>query len=177
MSEYITKDSGKREEFTSGMVRDTQTDKMRFDLAFDGPLFWALFNDSPVREIIRAAQSWYAEGSIAQAANVILAIIHYEGCTIFDFVERYAQLMLRGAVKYSEQNWMKAEGEAEYKRFRSSFCRHLKQYLNGEKDEDHMAAVFFNLNGAEYVRSKLRYLTCCGDCWPDECTCGIGCSK
>lgn len=29
---YTTKDSGKREEFTSGMVRDTQDDKPRFDL-------------------------------------------------------------------------------------------------------------------------------------------------
>jgi hypothetical protein len=29
---YVTKDSGKREEFTSGMVRDTQDDKPRYDL-------------------------------------------------------------------------------------------------------------------------------------------------
>jgi hypothetical protein len=29
---YITKDSGKREEFSTGMVRDTQDDKLRYDL-------------------------------------------------------------------------------------------------------------------------------------------------
>lgn len=29
---FVTKDSGKREEFDSGMVRDTQDDKPRFDL-------------------------------------------------------------------------------------------------------------------------------------------------
>jgi hypothetical protein len=54
---------------------------------------------------------------------------------------------------------MKAEGPEEYKRFVCSFCRHLKQYLNGERDEDHAAAVFFNLNGAEYVRPKLANVT------------------
>jgi hypothetical protein len=32
MSEFITKDSGKRETFKSGMKRDTQDDKPRYDL-------------------------------------------------------------------------------------------------------------------------------------------------
>lgn len=30
--DYVTKDSGKREEFATGMVRDTQDDKPRYDL-------------------------------------------------------------------------------------------------------------------------------------------------
>ncbi len=40
--DYITKDSGKREEFKSGMVRDTQDDKPRYDLV-DWPMVerWA----------------------------------------------------------------------------------------------------------------------------------------
>lgn len=32
MTDFITKDSGKREEFVTGMVRDTQDDKPRYDL-------------------------------------------------------------------------------------------------------------------------------------------------
>lgn len=42
MSEFITKDSGERQEFTSGMVRDTSTDKPRYDL-LDFPMLkrWA----------------------------------------------------------------------------------------------------------------------------------------
>lgn len=31
-NEFVVKDSGKRQEFDTGMVRDTQTDKPRFDL-------------------------------------------------------------------------------------------------------------------------------------------------
>ncbi len=148
---FITKDSGQREKFESGMVRDTQEGKLRYDLAFDGPLFWALFPKNPV---VQAAQRWYENGGIENAAAVIHAIGVLEG-DVFKVVDRYAALMMRGAVKYSEKNWMKAEGEAELKRFKSSFCRHFKQYINHETDEDHMAALFFNLNGAEYVLKNL----------------------
>jgi len=38
MSEFITKDSGKRVEFSTGARRDTQEDKARFDLVPNGPL-------------------------------------------------------------------------------------------------------------------------------------------
>ena len=107
MANYITKDSGKREEFTSGMVRDTQDDKPRYDL-----LDWAM-------------------------------------------LERWAQLMARGAKKYGEENWRKASGEAELKRFKASALRHMVQYFRGDRDEDHAAAVFFNISGAEMVKTKM----------------------
>lgn len=43
MSEFIIKDSGKREEFTSGMVRDTAVGKINFLKVMDGPMLerWA----------------------------------------------------------------------------------------------------------------------------------------
>ena len=69
---------------------------------------------------------------------------------------RYAQHLHKGAQKYSPRNWMKAEGESEMERFRQSATRHFLQWLSGEQDEDHAAAVMFNLNGYEYVREKMR---------------------
>lgn len=104
---FETKDSGKREEFESGMVRDTQENKTLYHLVFDGPM-----------------------------------------------IHRWAELLTRGAKKYSEGNWMKAEGEAELNRFRSSAARHFVQWLMGEQDEDHAAAVMFNINGVEYIKRK-----------------------
>jgi len=160
-SGFITKDSGKRETFESGMKRDTQDGKLRYDLAFDGPLFWALFPDVP---LVQAAKRWYENGGIENAAEVVRQLGILEG-GLFKLVDRYSALMMRGAIKYDETNWMKAEGSAELKRFRISFCRHLKQYLNQEIDEDHGAALFFNLNGAEYVQAKLNrrlHLWCSG---------------
>lgn len=105
---FETKDSGKREEFSTGMVRDTQDDKPRYDL-IDGA-----------------------------------------------FLKRWAELMARGARKYGENNWKKAATQAELVRFRASAIRHLFQYLEGDRTEDHCVAVAFNLAGAEMVEEKLK---------------------
>jgi len=104
---FETKDSGKREEFESGMVRDTNEGKILWHLVASGPM-----------------------------------------------LQRWAEQLTRGAVKYEQNNWLKAEGKAELQRFKESAFRHFMQWYLGETDEDHGAAVFFNINGAEYVRNK-----------------------
>ena len=69
--------------------------------------------------------------------------------------ERWAVHLTKGAAKYEKRNWMKAEGREEYERFRESAFRHFLQWYRGETDEDHAAAVIFNMNGCEYVKTKL----------------------
>lgn len=69
-------------------------------------------------------------------------------------LKRWAELLTRGAGKYDEDNWLKANGEEEYKRFRESAFRHFMQWWFDETDEDHAAAVMFNINGAEYVKEQ-----------------------
>lgn len=105
---FQTKDSGQRQEFSTGMVRDVQTDKPRYDL------------------------------------------LH------LPMLKRWAELMARGAKKYGENNWKKAATEEELSRFKSSALRHMFQYLEGDTSEDHSAAVFFNLAGAEMVKYKIE---------------------
>jgi hypothetical protein len=84
-----------------------------------------------------------------------------DGKTLFHLVYdgpmllRWAMQLTAGARKYAVRNWMKAEGKLEWERFRESAARHFAQWINGETDEDHAAAVFFNINGAEYVKAKL----------------------
>ena len=107
MNDYKVKDSGKREQFKSGMQRDTAQDKILWHLVADGPM-----------------------------------------------LGRLAAHLTKGALKYSPGNWLKAEGQEELDRFRQSAFRHFMQWWAGETDEDHAAAVFFNVNGAEYVASK-----------------------
>lgn len=68
--------------------------------------------------------------------------------------KRWAQHLTNGAVKYQKRNWMKASGDPELERFRESALRHFVQWYYGETDEDHASAVFFNINGAEYVKDK-----------------------
>lgn len=100
---FITKDSGKREEFPTGMVRDTQTGKPRFDL------------------------------------------IPTEG------LRRLADLYARGAEKYSDNNWKKGQ---PYSRVYASLFRHLIQWREGDRSEDHMAAVAWNAFAIMYYEEK-----------------------
>lgn len=58
--------------------------------------------------------------------------------------------------KYAKRNWMKATGQAELDRFEESAFRHMLQWLNGDVDEDHAAAIYFNVNGAELVKERMQ---------------------
>ena len=106
MSNFQVKDSGKREEFESGMQRDTTEGKIDYTLVLDGPMF-----------------------------------------------KRWAEHLTKGAVKYDKRNWMKAQGKAEYLRFKESALRHFIQWMEGYTDEDHAAATIFNINGAEFIKT------------------------
>jgi hypothetical protein len=76
-------------------------------------------------------------------------------CSSDLMLRRWAIHLTSGAKKYTADNWMQAQGEAELNRFRESAFRHFMQWYYGDRDEDHGAAVFFNINGAEYVRGRM----------------------
>lgn len=102
-SKFITKDSGKRQEFTTGMIRDTQEGKPRYDLIPTGPL------------------------------------------------RRLADLYARGAIKYDDNNWMKGQ---PYSRAYASLFRHLIAWREGDRDEDHIAAVAWNAFAIMYYEDN-----------------------
>lgn len=107
MPEFEVKDSGVRQEYESGMRRDTQ----------DGKPDYTLVDRT--------------------------------------FLKRLAIHMTKGAKKYGRRNWQLANSQEELERFQSSALRHMVQWLDGDTDEDHMAACAFNLAAAEYVKGKL----------------------
>lgn len=69
---------------------------------------------------------------------------------------RLAQHYGKGALKYAERNWEKAKTIEEQLRFQASAFRHFIQWMRGDRDEDHMSAVIFNMFGYEYVRERLN---------------------
>jgi len=69
---------------------------------------------------------------------------------------RWAHLMGRGVIEHGERNWEKASTWPEHDRFVESAHRHFMQWLCGDVDEDHAAAVLFNIQGAEFVGWKLH---------------------
>jgi len=93
-SKYTLKDSGERETFESGMVRDTRVGKGRFDLI------------SPIA------------------------------------LRRLALIYEAGAIKYDSRNWEKG---APISRFIDSALRHINQFKEGKRDEDHIAQACWNL--------------------------------
>ncbi len=108
MSDFVTKDSGAREEYPTGMKRDTTAGKVRYDLV-----------------------------------DMVM-------------LRRWAELMTRGAVKYGVHNWQKSATQVELDRFRESAFRHFMQWWIGDApEEDHAAAIYFNVAGAEHVKRKL----------------------
>ncbi len=71
-------------------------------------------------------------------------------------LKRFAEHMGKGVVIHGERNWEKACTQSDLDRFKESANRHFEQWMMGERDEDHMSAVIFNLFGAEMVREKLK---------------------
>ena len=76
-------------------------------------------------------------------------------------LERWAAHLTKGAAKYPDlpsgaANWTLASGQAELTRFRESLVRHFFQFLRGDTDEDHAAAILFNLNGMLYVQERMK---------------------
>lgn len=112
MKKFETKDSGKRVTFTTGMNRDVNDGKIRYELTMP------------------------------------LGIVNH-------MFKRWAELMTRGALKYTARNWEKASTQEELDRFRESAFRHFMQWFDGDTDEDHAAAIFFNVQGVEFVKEKM----------------------
>lgn len=69
---------------------------------------------------------------------------------------RWAKLMQKGTKEYSDRNWEQANSPEEIERFKAAAFRHFMQWLQGEEDQDHAAAILFNINGAEYVKGQLK---------------------
>lgn len=68
---------------------------------------------------------------------------------------RLAMLLGRWAEKYTARNREKAHTQEELDRFMESAQRHFHQRYFWEDDEDHFAAVIFNMIGAEMVKYKM----------------------
>lgn len=94
---YSIKDSGKRESFNTGAVRDMRQGKGRYDLI------------SPLA------------------------------------LRRLACVYERGSLKYEDRNW---ESGMPISRTLDSAVRHIYQYLEGHRDEDHLAHAAWNLFAA-----------------------------
>lgn len=73
---------------------------------------------------------------------------------------RVAMLYAKGARKknYGPRNWEQADSIEEMEEFIESAERHFNSARCGMTDEDHLAAVIFNIIGWMYLQEKLGLL-------------------
>lgn len=69
---------------------------------------------------------------------------------------RYAAWMARGAEKYADRNWESFKGEDALEHAKGSLLRHVFKFLAGMEDEDHAAAVWFNVHAIDRVRRRMK---------------------
>lgn len=72
------------------------------------------------------------------------------------FLTRCARWMARGAQKYSSRNWEQFGSEDALEHAKGSLLRHVFKFLADEVDEDHMAAVAFNVQAIDRIRRKIN---------------------
>ncbi|MDR1493074.1 MAG: DUF5664 domain-containing protein [Planctomycetaceae bacterium] len=68
-------------------------------------------------------------------------------------IERLAEWLRLGAIKYSERNWEKG---IPLSRITASLYRHLLKFQQGINDEDHVAAILCNAMMIVHVQEMVR---------------------
>ena len=75
------------------------------------------------------------------------------GLLPFYVLERWAAHITKGAAKYGEDNWKRGQ---PLSRYQDSLLRHLYQWLNGDREEDHLAAMLFNVAGLMWTEAAVE---------------------
>ncbi|MFH0806083.1 MAG: dATP/dGTP diphosphohydrolase domain-containing protein [Patescibacteria group bacterium] len=149
------KDSGKRQEFNTGSVRDTAEGKGTPHLIAGEALVKYKLNrisdDNdllPLIEINLLAYSSVVEKREDNIADLYWAVqytIKYiseiSGGSYSAAMRRLAKHYENGSKKYSANNWRKGQ---PISRYYDSAMRHLWESIDNKIDEDHPAALFWN---------------------------------
>lgn len=167
-------DGGEREVFEGGGVREPATGKGRYDLISPFALARVLKIDvldphaifEPFKTCSMALDEVFYQinefrrgerkiDRLALAARASLNALHlddkpgpstqynwYEGVISPYALDRIAKWYEAGARKYSDRNWEKG---TSYSRCLDSAIRHMNKYRMGMRDEDHLAALVWNL--------------------------------
>lgn len=99
----------------------------------------------------------FASGSLRDTAE---GKIKWSRITFGPMMRRWAAHLTKAEAKYPDPtpgvpNFSLISTEEERIRYRESAFRHFMSWFNGETDEDHAAATFFNINGVEIINNKL----------------------
>lgn len=132
---FVTKDSGKHEEYSTGMQRDTERGKPRFTLLFPKILPYA------ENLIVRFAELMGRGADKYKTRN-------WESAATPEELERYLSSAFRHFVQWQEAMTGPCDCKMDELGDRDDSCE--------LHSEDHAAAVLFNIMGTEYVKWRIR---------------------
>lgn len=140
---HITKDSGKRNQWSTGAQRDTEDGK-------------PLFHQIPFKVLDEMQQK--AGGSPIKIDRSERPIFHAAPEQRHDLIpqlplDRLAALYYRGALKYDDNNWQKG---IPLVRVFGSMLRHAYLWFWGDTSEDHLAAVIWNAITLMWTEAKIH---------------------
>ena len=127
VAKFITKDSGQRQEFETGAVRDVDDGKPK-----------------------------YEEIPLSFLKELALLLPKHEDARV-DLVPvnaflRICDLYGRGSKKYFDRNW---ERGIPLKRMFASILRHVFQYMEGDRSEDHLSAIGWGALGVMFFEQQI----------------------
>lgn len=120
MAEFTIKDSGNRQSFETGAVRDVTEGKIR--------------PDKIPTAFLRELGRYFADHDLPEGCRLDLIPV--------TLLIRLGTHYGNGAKKYAERNW---ERGIPVSRCNESLWRHFLDHLDNEKDEDHACAMVFNI--------------------------------
>ena len=150
VSDSPIKDSGERQEFSTGAVRDIQVGKGRCDLL---PLdivaeFMTTKTDKGVLELFAEFQD---SGDYKCLVNAAAKFADEYFADRETAVLEYAIQLENGAIKYGPRNWQKG---IPLDRYVDSGIRHYMKYLRGDNDERHDRAALWNMLCGAWTRKN-----------------------
>jgi len=138
----LIKDSGARQEFESGAVRDISAGKGRCDLMPLDVVVRAMTEDETDEEGVLGNLAQYQKsGSEVHLVNALYNFIADNYDTYEDAILDLSVHFEEGAEKYGIDNW---KGLPEWT-FLSSAVRHYLKFRKGMTDENHGRAFMWNI--------------------------------
>lgn len=138
VKEFEMKDSGVKQAFSTGAMRDTAEGKRWWHLVSPYLIQYLGIPPFATKENLDAAIQDIAWFQISKnPASLISAFSHLDGV-----YEDMIEWLEKGAVKYAKRNW---EAGIPISRCMDSLWRHIKSMKEGKTDENHKAAAKCNI--------------------------------
>lgn len=148
VSDSPIKDSGERQEFSTGAARDVQAGKGRCDLM---PLdivseFMAM---KPEKDYLSYIADFQETGNYESLVGAAASFADKYFADRETAVLEYAIQLENGAIKYGPRNWQKG---IPLDRYVDSGIRHYMKHLRGDNDERHDRAALWNMLCGAWTR-------------------------